>query len=91
MLDAITLDMDGGPALAARVAEAPTARHAYALWEAAGKLGPCGRELCRRTAGELERRAAEAAGASASPVAAQVVLVDAAGERMIGMFGRMAR
>ncbi|GAA0562429.1 hypothetical protein [Actinomadura livida] len=91
VLESITLDMDGGAALAAEVAAAPTARDAYALWEAAGRLGPCGRELCRRTAGELERLAAEAAGSAASPVAAQVVLVDAAGERMVGMYGRMAR
>ncbi|TDC62934.1 hypothetical protein E1200_24050 [Actinomadura sp. GC306] len=90
-LESITLDMDGGAALAAEVAGAATPRDAYELWEAAGKLGPCGRELCRRTAGELERLAAEAAGSAVSPVAAQVVLVDAAGERMVGMFGRMAR
>ncbi len=90
-LESITADMDGGAALAAEVAAAPTPRHAYGLWETAGKLGPCGRELCRRTAGELERLAAEAAGPDAGPVAAQVVLVDAAGERMVGMYGRMAR
>lgn len=91
VLESITFYMDAGAALTAEVAAAPTARHVYELWEAAGKLGPCGRELCRRTAGELERLAAEAAGSAASPVAAQVVLVDAAGERMVGMFGRMAR
>ncbi|TDE31082.1 hypothetical protein [Actinomadura sp. 6K520] len=91
VLASITLSMGGGPALTAEVAGAPTARHAYGMWEAAGRLGPCGRELCRRTAGELERLAAEAAGSAASPVAAQVVLVDAAGERMVGMYGRMAR
>ncbi|MFG2090458.1 MULTISPECIES: hypothetical protein [unclassified Spirillospora] len=91
VLESITVDMDGGAALAAEVAGAPAARHAYELWEAAGMLGPFGRELCRRTAGELERLAAEAAGSATSPVAAQVVLVDAAGERMVGMFGRMAR
>lgn len=91
VLESVTVAMDGGAALAADVAGAATARDAYALWEAAGRLGPCGRELCRRTAGELERLAAEAAGSAASPVAAQVVLVDAAGERMVGMYGRMAR
>ncbi|TYB41132.1 hypothetical protein [Actinomadura chibensis] len=91
VLDSITLDMDGGAALAAEVADAPTPRHAYELWESAGRLGPCGRELCRRTAGELERLAAAAAGTSASPVAAQVVLVDADGERMVGMYGRLSR
>ncbi|HEU5030651.1 MAG TPA: hypothetical protein VFV01_37455 [Spirillospora sp.] len=90
-LSAITADMDGGPALAAEVEAAGTPQSAYELWEAAGRLGPCGRELCRRTAGELERLAAEAAGSAKSPVAAQVVLVDAKGERMVGMFGRMAR
>ncbi|MES9601585.1 hypothetical protein [Actinomadura sp. NPDC000929] len=91
LLESITLDMDCGPSLAGRVAQAPAVRDVYGLWEAAGKLGPCGRELCRRTAGGLERLAAEASGAAASPVAAQVVLLDAAGERMVGMYGRMAR
>jgi hypothetical protein len=91
VLAEITADMDGGPALAAEVADAATPQHVYALWEAAGRLGPCGRELCRRTAGELERVAAEASGSDTSPVAAQVVLVDAKGERMVGVFGRMAR
>ncbi|MBE1530314.1 hypothetical protein [Actinomadura algeriensis] len=86
VLGEITRAMDGGAALAAEVAAAEgdaDPGRAYALWESAGRLGPCGRELCRRTAGELERRA--------EPVAAQVVLVDATGERMVGMFGRMAR
>ncbi|MEV5830249.1 hypothetical protein AB0L25_32250 [Spirillospora sp. NPDC052242] len=84
VLGEITADMagDGGGALAAEVAAADPGR-AYELWESAGRLGPCGRELCRRTAGELERRAGS--------VAAQVVLVDASGQRMVGMFGRMAR
>jgi hypothetical protein len=82
------------------------------MWEDAGLLGQCGRELCRRVAGELERAAAQAAAGTAamgqapagtgaegeaaagteaagSPVAAQVVLVDASGERMIGMYGRL--
>ena len=91
LLESITLDMDCGPALAGRVAQAEAVQDVYALWDAAGKLGPCGRELCRRTAEGLERLAAEAAGTAASPVAAQVVLLDAAGDRMVGMYGRMAR
>jgi hypothetical protein len=91
VLGSITLDMDCGVALAAEVAEALTTRAAYDLWDAAGRLGPCGRELCRRTAGELERIAADRAGTAGSPVAAQVVLVDPACERMVGMYGRMAR
>lgn len=91
LLESITLDMDCGPALAGRVAEATSGQDVYELWDAAGRLGPCGRELCRRTAGGLERLAAEAEGSAASPVAAQVVLLDATGERMVGMYGRMAR
>ncbi|GGT81925.1 hypothetical protein [Actinomadura citrea] len=91
LLESITLDMDCGPALAGRVAQAPAVQDVYDVWDAAGKLGPCGRELCRRTAAGLERLAAEAEGAADSPVAAQVVLLDAAGERMVGMYGRMAR
>ncbi|MEO3824591.1 hypothetical protein [Actinomadura sp. B10D3] len=91
LLESITLDMDCGTAMAGKVAEAPAVRDVYDLWEHAGKLGPCGRELCRRTAGELERRAADMAGAPDVQVAAQVVLLDAKGESMVGMYGRMAR
>ncbi|GAA4148308.1 cobalt-precorrin-5B (C(1))-methyltransferase [Actinomadura keratinilytica] len=91
LLGEITAAMGGPPELAERVAAANTARHAYELWEEAGLLGPCGRELCRRVAGVLERFAAEAAGGGRSPIAAQVVLVDFTGERMVGMYGRMAR
>ncbi|MEV5574000.1 cobalt-precorrin-5B (C(1))-methyltransferase CbiD [Spirillospora sp. NPDC052269] len=91
LLGDLTRDMTGDEELAARVAVADTGRHAYELWEAAGVLGPCGRELCRRVADVLERFAAEQAGTEASPIAAQVVLVDFTGEKMVGMFGRMAR
>ncbi|NKZ03679.1 hypothetical protein [Actinomadura latina] len=91
LLESITLDMDCGVGLAGEVSRAATVQDARALWEAAGKLGPCGRELCRRTAGELERLAAETAGAPQSPIAAQVVLLDTPGDRMIGMYGRMSR
>jgi hypothetical protein len=91
LLESITLDMDCGAALAGQVALAPAVRDVYELWEAAGRLGPCGRELCRRTAGELERQAADMAGTAAGQVAAQVVLLDSTGERMVGMYGRMAR
>lgn len=84
LLAEITSDMGGSPDLAAEVATANTARHAYELWEAAGTLGPCGRELCRRTAGVLERFTGGA-------VAAQVVLVDFTGKRMVAMYGRLAR
>ncbi|MEV4255175.1 cobalt-precorrin-5B (C(1))-methyltransferase [Spirillospora sp. NPDC049652] len=91
LLGDLTRDITGNAELAAEVAVANTGRHAYELWEAAGVLGPCGRELCRRVADVLERFAAEQAGTETSPIAAQVVLVDFTGERMVGMFGRMAR
>ena len=91
LLGEITTDMVGSAELAAEVGAAGTARHAYELWEAAGVLGPCGRELCRRAGLALERLAAEAAGSEASPIAAQVVLVDFTGERMVAMAGRLAR
>lgn len=84
LLAEITTDMGGSPELTAEVAAANTARHAYELWEAAGVLGPCGRELCRRTAGVLERF-------TGGTIAAQVVLVDFTGNRMVAMYGRLAR
>ncbi len=88
LLGGLARDMGGSAELAAEVGRANTARHAYELWESAGLLGPCGRELCRRVAGVLERFAAEQGG---SPIAAQVVLVDFTGQKMIGMYGRLAR
>jgi cobalt-precorrin-5B (C1)-methyltransferase len=109
LLGTITTDLGGSAELAAQVAQANTARHAYELWEAAGKLGPCGRELCRRTADVLERFAAgdgrrppgredDAPGSGdalqasgGGPIAAQVVMVDFTGERMVAMYGRLAR
>jgi cobalt-precorrin-5B (C1)-methyltransferase len=93
LLGQITADVGGPADLAARVAEANTARHAYELWESAGLLGRAGRELCRRVAGVLERFAADQAAQvpGASGVAAQVVLVDFTGRRMIAMYGRLAR
>jgi cobalt-precorrin-5B (C1)-methyltransferase len=111
LLGDITTDMGGPAELAAEVAGANTARHAYELWEAAGLLGPCGRELCRRVADVLERyadatadgeQAGAESGAADGPqaltgttgtgrIAAQVVLVDFTGQRMIGMYGRLAR
>ncbi|WP_119727592.1 cobalt-precorrin-5B (C(1))-methyltransferase [Thermomonospora amylolytica] len=88
LLAEITAEMGGSAELAAEVAAANTARHAYELWEDAGLLGRCGRELCRRVAGVLERFAAEEAGGE---LAVQVVMVDFTGERMVSMYGRLAR
>jgi cobalt-precorrin-5B (C1)-methyltransferase len=84
----ITTDMGGTPRLAA-VIEPDGIRGAYERWDGAGLLGQCGRELCRRVAGDLERVAAEAVAADVSPIAAQVVLLDPAAERMVGMYGRL--
>jgi cobalt-precorrin-5B (C1)-methyltransferase len=90
LLAEITTTMGGSPELAERVAGANTARHAYELWEADGLLGRAGRELCRRVAGVLERFAAEAVPESPG-IAAQVVLVDFTGQKMIAMYGRLGR
>lgn len=68
----ITRAVGGGPALAAAVAAANTARHAYELWEEAGLLRPAGRELCRRVAEVLARF-------TDRQVAAETALVDFTG------------
>ncbi|MBW8484210.1 GNAT family N-acetyltransferase [Actinomadura parmotrematis] len=80
LLGEITADMGGSAAQTEAVTAAATPEDAAALWAEAGLAGPCARELCRRVAGVLD-----------GPVAAQVVLVDGADGRMVGMFGRMAR
>jgi cobalt-precorrin-5B (C1)-methyltransferase len=76
LLAALTAEVGGDADLVARVRAANTARHAYELWESAGTLGPCGRELCRRVAAVLERF-------TEGQVAARVVLVDFTGKRVI--------
>jgi cobalt-precorrin-5B (C1)-methyltransferase len=82
LLAEITQAMGGSAELVAEVSQANTARHAYELWEEAGVLGPCGRELCRRVAGVLERF-------TDGRLAAQVVMVDFTGQQMVGMYGRL--
>jgi cobalt-precorrin-5B (C1)-methyltransferase len=84
LLSELTRAVGGTDDLADQVAAAGTARRAYELWEADGLVGRAGRELCRQVAGAME----EFAG---SGVAAQVVLVDQTGQRMIAMYGRLAR
>lgn len=93
LLGEITEAAGGPPELAERVQAANTARHAYELWEAEGLLGRAGRELCRRVAGVLEHFAEDAAAETpgARGIAAQVVLVDFTGRRMVAMYGRLAR
>ncbi|WP_083982589.1 GNAT family N-acetyltransferase [Actinomadura hibisca] len=91
LLAGITTVMGGSPQQAADVAAAGDAARAYELWEAAGLLGQCGRELSRSVADQLEGVAAAVAGTETSPLAVQVVLMDGAAARMVGMYGRMAR
>lgn len=90
LLGEITLAVGGSGELAREVEAANTGRHAYELWEAAGLLGRAGRELCRRVAEVLERFA-DGEAQRPSGVAAQVVLVDFTGNRMVAMYGRLAR
>lgn len=87
LLAEITQAMGGSAELVAEVSQANTARHAYELWQEAGVLGPCGRELCRRVAGVLERFTDGMAGGG--NLAAQVVMVDFTGQQMVGMYGRL--
>lgn len=91
LLREITAEMGGSAEVVAEVARADAAWRVYELWESAGVLGRCGRELCRRVAGVLEEHARGPAGAPSEGIAAQVVLVDRSGRRMIGMYGRLAR
>ncbi len=84
LLATLTGAVGGTDELAASVAAAGTVRRVYELWEADGLLGRAGRELCRQVAGAMEQFAG-------SGVAAQVVLLDQAGQRMIAMYGRLAR
>jgi cobalt-precorrin-5B (C1)-methyltransferase len=76
VLGAVTAAVGGPEPLAAEVAAANTARHAYELWEAAGLLAPAGAELCRRVAAVMERFTEER-------VRAEVALVDFTGTRVI--------
>jgi cobalt-precorrin-5B (C1)-methyltransferase len=89
VLGAVTAAAGGSPALAAEVAAANTARHAYELWEAADLLVPAGRELCRRVAAVLERF-------TEGRVAAEAALVDFTGAKVVaatpgGLLGEAGR
>lgn len=80
----ITTAMGGTPELAADVAKAGKVPQACVMWREADILGPCARELCRRVADDLENTAG-------GSLAAQVVLLDDDGERMLAMYGRLQR
>ncbi len=55
LLADVTRAAGGSSSLVAEVANANTARHAYELWAAAGRLRPVGDLLCGRVARVLER------------------------------------
>jgi len=76
VLAGITRAVGGAEPVAAEVAAANTARHAYELWEAAGLLPVAGRELCRRVAEVLERF-------TDRRIAAEAALVDFTGRAVI--------
>ncbi len=96
LLGDITRAAGGDPELAARVAEANTARHAVELWTEAALLFPAGTELCRRVAGVLGRFCAELAAArrraraGRTPPAIEVIMVDFTGRNMIAAFPERA-
>jgi cobalt-precorrin-5B (C1)-methyltransferase len=76
----ITRAVGGDAELAAEVAAANTARHAYELWDAAGLLAPAGVELCRRVADVMERF-------TDGRVAAEAAMVDFTGRELIARWG----
>jgi cobalt-precorrin-5B (C1)-methyltransferase len=76
----ITRSVGGDAELAAEVAAANTARHAYELWDAAGLLAPAGVELCRRVADVMERF-------TDGRVAAEAAMVDFTGRELIARWG----
>jgi cobalt-precorrin-5B (C1)-methyltransferase len=76
----ITRAVGGDAELAAEVAAANTARHAYELWDTAGLLAPAGVELCRRVADVMERF-------TEGRVAAEAAMVDFTGRELVARWG----
>jgi cobalt-precorrin-5B (C1)-methyltransferase len=83
LLTDVTSAAGGSAELAARVATANTARHAFELWQEAGLADAAGRELCRRTAAVLARFCAELGGYSPQ---IEVIMVDFSGRDMVASF-----
>jgi cobalt-precorrin-5B (C1)-methyltransferase len=84
LLRDITLAAGGDQDLAARVANANTARHGAELWDEAGLLAAAGHELCGRTARVLSRFCAElAVGGQKTTPQIQVIMVDFTGQTKI--------
>jgi cobalt-precorrin-5B (C1)-methyltransferase len=80
VLAGVTRAAGGAEELAAEVAAANTARHAYELWDAAGLLAAAGRELCRRVVDVLERF-------TDGEVAAEAAMTDFTGHRVVARWG----
>jgi cobalt-precorrin-5B (C1)-methyltransferase len=76
LLGRVTEAAGGSAAVAADVAAANTARHAYEIWERAGLLRAAGDELCRRVQDVLQRFTDGA-------MSAEVAMVDFAGRRVV--------
>ncbi|MFP8887208.1 cobalt-precorrin-5B (C(1))-methyltransferase [Streptomyces mangrovi] len=74
----VTRAVGGADALAAEVAEANTARHAYELWDAAGLLQSAAPELCRRVVDVLERF-------TDHRIAAEAAMVDFTGRTVVAL------
>jgi cobalt-precorrin-5B (C1)-methyltransferase len=77
VLAEITRRTTGDSALAERVSDANTARHAYEVWDAAGVLAACGNALCDQAAEVMERFVE-------GRIAARVALVDFTGNALVG-------
>ncbi|WP_101254480.1 cobalt-precorrin-5B (C(1))-methyltransferase [Streptomyces barkulensis] len=74
----VTRAVGGAEALAAEVAAANTARHAYELWDAAGLLQSAAPELCRRVVDVLERF-------TDHRIAAEAAMVDFTGRTVVAL------
>jgi cobalt-precorrin-5B (C1)-methyltransferase len=74
----ITRAVGGTDALAAEVAAANTARHAYELWDAAGLLQTAGLELCHRVVDVLERF-------TGRRITAEAAMVDFTGRTVVAL------
>ena len=72
LLAAVTAEAGGDAELAAAVAQANTARHAYEIWESRELLRPAGEVLCRRVRDVIERF-------TEGTLTASVVMVDPQG------------
>ncbi len=77
LLAAVTAEAGGDAELAATVAQANTARHAYEIWESHALLQSAAEVLCRRVREVIERF-------TEGTLAASVVMVDPQGHGAVG-------